>query len=171
MSVNLQMYMAPQQVFISTGSNEGSRLANLRKAAKLCALHIGKPILQSSIYETAAWGITDQNSFLNQVLVFESNLSPAIIMETLLQIERDMGRVRAVKWGPRKIDLDILFIDGLMLQTAGLQIPHPQIQNRRFVLIPLVEIAPNLIHPVFRKSMVSLLLECEDSLEVIKTAS
>lgn len=160
--------MASNPVFISTGTNQGNRLLNLQKAKEQCEHFFGEAKLSSSIYETAAWGFTKQKDFLNQVLLFDTAVAPMEILEILLQIEQNMGRIRDVKWGPRKIDLDILFIDEKIIETAGLKVPHPQIPNRKFILIPMVEIAADFIHPKLQKSMAILLQECEDELEVRK---
>jgi 2-amino-4-hydroxy-6-hydroxymethyldihydropteridine diphosphokinase len=168
MVFNLQLKMASNHVFISTGTNQGNRLTNLQKAKEQCEHFFGEAKLSSSIYETAAWGITNQNAFLNQVLLFDTAFNPNEILDILLQIEKGMGRIRDVKWGPRKIDLDILFIDEKIIDTSGLKVPHPQIPNRKFILIPMVEIAADFIHPTLHKSMAILLQDCEDELDVRK---
>jgi 2-amino-4-hydroxy-6-hydroxymethyldihydropteridine diphosphokinase len=120
----------------------------------------------SSIYETAAWGKNDQPAFLNQVLEIETALSPPQLLKTILAIEENIGRVRQEKYGPRIIDIDILLFNDEVLHLPMLKIPHPQLQNRRFVLVPLAEIAPDLIHPVFKKTIAELLAICPDKLEV-----
>ncbi len=122
------------------------------------------PILQkSSLYQTAAWGLTDQADFLNQVVLLESSLTPNEILAEIQAIEKALGRERQVTWGPRTLDLDILFIDQEVIQAIDLQVPHPHIQDRKFILIPLHEIAADWIHPVFKKSAKELLIETKDT--------
>jgi 2-amino-4-hydroxy-6-hydroxymethyldihydropteridine diphosphokinase len=120
------------------------------------------------LYETAAWGNTNQPSFYNQAVVVTTPLSPEGLMDQLLDIELEMGRIRTQKYGPRTIDLDILMIDDLVLNTEKLTIPHPQMHNRRFALLPLIEVAPTLIHPLFDQSIEVLLQNCPDTLDVQK---
>ena len=153
-------------VFLGTGSNIGNRLAILKKTFAAIQDQLGDIKNYSSIYETAAWGITDQQAFLNQVIEIQTPLSPEILMEKILQIEKSFGRVRDEKWGPRNIDIDILFFNAEILQTALLQIPHPQIAFRKFVLVPMAEIAPDFQHPELQISMSTMLLDCEDTLEI-----
>ncbi|MEN9386849.1 MAG: 2-amino-4-hydroxy-6-hydroxymethyldihydropteridine diphosphokinase [Bacteroidota bacterium] len=122
------------------------------------------PILQkSSLYQTAAWGLTDQADFLNQVVLLESSLTPNEILAEIQAIEKALGRERQVTWGPRTLDLDILFIDQELIQESDLQIPHPHIQDRKFILIPLHEIAADLNHPIYNKSIRELLNESKDT--------
>ena len=149
----------------------GERRSYLQQAANLIGEKAGAIISTSSIYETAAWGKQDQPSFLNQVIVIETVLPPANLLTTLLAIEKELGRQRFEKMGPRTIDIDILFYDDLILNTELLIIPHPQLEKRRFVLTPLVEIAENIQHPVFKKSMKALLEICPDDLPVNKIIS
>lgn len=153
-------------VFIGLGSNSGDREAFLKFAVSLISSEVGAILKASHCYETAAWGMEDQPAFLNQVLFVKTPLKPDKLLFQLLQIEKKAGRIREVHWGPRTLDLDILLFDDLILDNQDLVIPHPQLANRNFVLVPLHEIAPEWIHPVSRKSMVELLRECEDSLAV-----
>ena len=157
-----------ESIYILLGSNKGDRLKNLASALQQISLHIGKITQKSSIYETAAWGKTDQSAFLNRVIEIESKLLPEALLAKLLEIERSIGRLRTERWGPREIDLDILFFGDLAVTSEHLQVPHPAIQNRRFTLIPLAEIAPNFIHPILHKNCLQLLNECTDTLEVTK---
>lgn len=124
---------------------------------------------RSSIYRTAPWGKSGQSDFLNQVLEVETKLSAQELIDELLRIEEKLGRRREEKFGPRLIDIDIIFFNDEIISQPGLTIPHPQVQNRRFALVPLNELAPNHIHPVFQKTIYQLLLECPDTLAVNKT--
>ena len=131
-------------------------------------LYCGSIVNESSIYETAAWGNTKQASFLNKVISIRTKLPPDDLMKKLLEIEQELGRVRTEKYGPRTIDLDILFYDALIYHSAIVTLPHPAIQHRKFVLIPLAELSPGKIHPVYKKTINTLLKECADQLAVIK---
>ncbi|MGB8194907.1 MAG: 2-amino-4-hydroxy-6-hydroxymethyldihydropteridine diphosphokinase [Chitinophagaceae bacterium] len=156
------------RTYLLIGGNVGNRRENLDKAAQLIEEQTGKIVNRSSFYETEAWGKSDQPSFFNQVLEVNTSLDPRALLKTVLQIERDMGRARVEKYGPRTIDIDILLFNDLVLETEGLEIPHPHLHLRRFVLTPLAEIAAALIHPVLKKSIDELLLECPDKLTVKK---
>ncbi|AJG40763.1 2-amino-4-hydroxy-6-hydroxymethyldihydropteridine pyrophosphokinase [Thermotoga sp. RQ7] len=147
------------KVVIALGSNLGDREMNLKTAIvkmKERGMYIEK---LSSFVETEPYGYTDQPKFLNAVCLVETDLSPRTLLNTLLEIEREMGRVRTVKWGPRVIDLDIVFYENLIVNEEGLIIPHPDAHNRLFVLEPLSEIAPDLVHPVLKKTVQELLIE------------
>jgi 2-amino-4-hydroxy-6-hydroxymethyldihydropteridine diphosphokinase len=157
-----------ESIYILLGSNKGDRLSNLERAIQQISLHVGIINQKSSIYETAAWGKTDQSAFLNSVIRIKSKLLPEALLDKLLEIERSIGRLRTERWGPREIDLDILFFGDLVIKSEHLQVPHPAIQNRRFTLIPLAEIAPNFVHPMLQKNCLQLLNECTDTLEVTK---
>ena len=154
------------KAFLLTGGNLGDRLKNLDQASQLLEKYCGGIIKRSSVYETAAWGKTNQSNFLNQVLEIETALTPELLINEILKIEHLMGRERTEKYGPRSIDIDILFFNQKIINEEGLIIPHPELQNRRFVLIPLAEIAPNLYHPILKKNIVQLLKDCKDDLEV-----
>lgn len=151
-------------VYLLIGGNVGNRLQNLRHAVEQLSSW-GTVIRQSAVYETAAWGKTDQASFLNQAIELKTNLSPQVLIGTILQIEEEMGRKRMEKYGPRIIDIDILFFNSDIVQEPHLTIPHPEIQNRRFALVPMADIAPELMHPVLHKSIRHLLQECPDTLD------
>ncbi|HXR83223.1 MAG TPA: 2-amino-4-hydroxy-6-hydroxymethyldihydropteridine diphosphokinase [Hanamia sp.] len=152
------------KIFLITGGNIGDRRGNLQTAAALIQEQIGKIISSSKIYETEAWGIIDQDSFYNQVFIVESNFSAGEVMQKILKIEEEMGRVRTIKNAARVIDIDILFFNDDIINEKNLTIPHPQIINRRFVLTPLNEIAPAIIHPVYKKTIHELLSICKDEL-------
>ena len=154
--------------FLQTGTNLGDRLMNLDLANNQIEQQVGKIISASSIYETEAWGVTDQPLFLNQVIQVETRLSVQEIIEIVLSIEIEMGRVRVQKWAERLIDIDILFYNNDIIHQENLIVPHPRIQERNFVLKPLVEIAPNLIHPIFNQTMTELLEVSKDELNVYK---
>ena len=156
------------KAYLLTGGNKGNRKASLEKAAELIAMRCGRILLYSSLYETAAWGKTDQPAFLNQALILETNLSPTVLMQQLLEIESRLGRIRNEKYGPRVIDIDMLLYDDLVMQTDLLTLPHPELTRRRFALEPLAEIAPALTHPVVHKTIHELLSACEDILPVRK---
>lgn len=154
--------------YLLIGGNLGDRAAYLHMAQTKIADTCGDITNTSSIYETAAWGNTSQPSFYNQAIVVSTTLSPEALMDQLLSIELEMGRVRDQKYGPRTIDLDILMIDGLVFNTEKLTIPHPQMHNRRFALLPMVEVAPTLKHPLLDQSIEDLLQNCPDTLDVQK---
>jgi 2-amino-4-hydroxy-6-hydroxymethyldihydropteridine diphosphokinase len=156
------------KAYLLIGGNMGDRLANLENAKKAILNDIGNIENTSSVYETAAWGKEDQPAFLNQALLIETNLKAEDVMNTLLQIEKNMGRIRQEHLGPRTIDLDIIFFNDQIINSENLTIPHPQMQKRNFVLTPLHEIAPDFIHPIFNRSIAQLLMDCEDSLLCIK---
>jgi 2-amino-4-hydroxy-6-hydroxymethyldihydropteridine diphosphokinase len=155
------------KVFLGLGSNLGNREENLLKAQKLIDKKVGKVHSKSSIYETAAWGITEQNAFLNQVLEIETVFSPDAVLHLLLKIEKNMGRIREIKWGERSIDIDVLYYNNEIISTENLVVPHPFIQERKFVLVPLCEIAPVFIHPKLKQSNLELLEKCQDSGEIV----
>lgn len=154
------------RVYLGTGTNLGDRHFNLKHVNALIEQRIGSIRRASAIYQTAAWGVTTQPSFYNQVIEVASALTPEAILTQITEIEFLMGRVRLQKWGARLIDIDILFYDDLFMQTKNLTIPHPYITDRNFVLIPLAEIAEQLIHPVLGVSIKALLETCEDAEEV-----
>ena len=153
-------------IYLLIGGNVGDRIANLETASDLIEQQIGKIIKRSSVYETDAWGNPDQPDFLNQVLFAETGLSAIKCMGEIFSIENKMGRVRAKKNDPRIIDIDILFFNDEIINEPDLSIPHPQIQNRKFVLVPMNELFPGLIHPVLKQSINNLLSACNDQLEV-----
>jgi 2-amino-4-hydroxy-6-hydroxymethyldihydropteridine diphosphokinase len=158
--------MANNKVFIALGSNLGDRAENLKKAIHAIELNIGAIIRQSSVYKTQPWGNSNQPDYFNQVILVHSNMSPEECLFILSSVERQMGRIREERWGSRIIDLDLLYVDDIILHTEKLTLPHPGIAQRRFVLVPLVEIAPDIVHPQLQKNQRQLLNDCSDSLEV-----
>jgi 2-amino-4-hydroxy-6-hydroxymethyldihydropteridine diphosphokinase len=156
----------PEMVFLLLGANLGDRIATLQAAVNLVTERVGTVVLQSGLYETAPWGGIDQPAFLNQVLAVETTLDPEAVLTQTQTIEQELGRVRLEKWGARLIDIDILYYDSLILQKSSLTIPHPYLHQRRFTLVPLAEIAPTFVHPIFQKTTLELLAECMDQGEV-----
>jgi 2-amino-4-hydroxy-6-hydroxymethyldihydropteridine diphosphokinase len=146
-------------VYISSGSNLGNREGFLSNAEEEIAVRAGHIEAASEIIETTPWGNTNQPHFLNRVLRVKTQLSPLFLIECLLDIEKRMGRNRQEKWGPRIIDLDILFFDDQIINDPGLCVPHPYLHEREFVLKPMVELAPDFMHPVLKKTMSELLQE------------
>ncbi|MCF6360208.1 MAG: 2-amino-4-hydroxy-6-hydroxymethyldihydropteridine diphosphokinase [Cyclobacteriaceae bacterium] len=156
------------KTFLLLGSNLGNRAEILVQAQKEIKSQIGSIERTSSMYETLAWGIEDQPAFLNQVLQVKTILSPPNLLNSINKIEQDLGRIRHQKWGERLIDIDILYYDSEIVKTDNLIIPHHEIANRRFTLVPLVEIAAYFVHPGLGKTQEELLEVCRDELKVKK---
>ena len=154
--------------FLLLGSNQGNRQQQLQTAIARIEQTVGVIKKKSSIYETAAWGKTDQSPFLNQAILVKSAPNPTSLLLKIHSIEKKMGRQRLEKWGERTIDIDILFAEALILKTDELTIPHPEIQHRRFTLVALTEIAPYFVHPVLGKTNAQLLADCKDQLSVVQ---
>lgn len=148
------------------GGNLGNRQQNMLEAQQKLIKVFGNPLIKSRVYETGAWGGKSSGNYLNQVLAFEVELNPQAILRSIQQIENDMGRTREVKWGDRIMDIDVLFLSDKVIKGANLQIPHPYIQDRRFVLKPLTDTLPDFIHPILNKSMKELLKDCLDDSKV-----
>ena len=146
----------------------GDRKEYLATAREWIEAECGKIEKASLLYQTAAWGKTDQPAFLNQALQIKTTLNAKQLIRQVLKIEKKMGRTREEKNGPRIIDIDILFFNDEVISTSFLKIPHPEMQNRRFVLTPLNEIATGIVHPVLKKTVKQLLAECPDTLAVEK---
>lgn len=153
-------------IYLLLGGNQGERDAILAKARQLLAEQLGTIIASSPLYETAAWGKTDQPDFLNQAIHINTKFSPVESLSIIHHIEQLLGRQRTEHWGQRTLDIDILFYDDAIIHSSRLVIPHPEVQNRRFALIPLKAIAAKLMHPVLGKDISTLLEECPDKLEV-----
>ena len=143
-------------VFLLLGSNLGYRQLFLANAAEAIEREVGSIVKQSSVYETQSWGKTDLPDYLNQVLVVRTDLSARDVLLRILAIEKSMGRERTEKWGSRTIDIDILFYADDIINEPDLIVPHPYLHQRKFVLEPLAEIAPQHMHPVLNKSILQL---------------
>jgi len=159
-----------KQVFLSIGSNLGNREENLKIALSRIREEIGSILISSSFYETEPWRFDTKNQFLNMAVTVETKIEPPALLEALIGIEKSMGRTRdKEQYSSRVIDIDILFYEDLIIEAYDLKIPHPHIPERRFVLVPLVEIAPEFIHPILNKTVSYLLDNCTDDGLVIKT--
>lgn len=155
-------------IFLLLGTNLGDRFENLKKAKDLISKEVGNILQESSVYKTAPWGDIQQPDFFNQVIELQTSLPPETLLERTLNIEKRMGRIRDQKWGPRTIDIDILFYDDQVVASSSLIIPHQSLHMRRFTLVPLVEIASGFQHPILEKNLKQLLEECPDELPVEK---
>jgi 2-amino-4-hydroxy-6-hydroxymethyldihydropteridine diphosphokinase len=156
------------KAYLLIGGNRGHREGFLAAAREKIKNNCGTLVQTSSLYETAAWGLEEQDAFLNQALEIETALPAEELLESVLSIEEQLGRVRETKYGPRIIDIDILLYNNEVVEKEGLSVPHPQLPNRRFALAPLAEIAPDHVHPVLQKTVQQLLEECSDRLDVHK---
>ncbi|RVU25052.1 2-amino-4-hydroxy-6-hydroxymethyldihydropteridine diphosphokinase [Sandaracinomonas limnophila] len=152
--------------YISLGGNIGNTLEIFQNALLAIEKKLGKIIQKSSIYQTAAWGKEDQNDFLNQVILIETSFDAKKLLDSLLTIELLFERKRIERWGPRTLDLDLLSFDNQIENSESLVLPHPRIQERKFILVPLAELNPNWVHPMLRKSVSELLDNCADQLKV-----
>jgi 2-amino-4-hydroxy-6-hydroxymethyldihydropteridine diphosphokinase len=146
----------PSILYLALGSNLGDRFTALQAAIAALppAVHV---LARSRVFETPPWGYTRQSPFLNMVLKGQTSLTPLDLLKTLKKLETSLGRVASRRWGPRRIDIDILFYDRLILKTPALTIPHPRLQERSFVLVPLADLAPGLLHPALKKTVKQLL--------------
>jgi 2-amino-4-hydroxy-6-hydroxymethyldihydropteridine diphosphokinase len=165
----LYMGLDTKNVYLLLGSNLGDRNALIEEAIVAITHQIGPLKSRSSLYETAAWGKEDQPGFLNIALAVETILSAQEVLRRALAIEKELGRVRLEKWGARLIDIDIIFYDHEVISIAGeLEIPHPEMHKRKFVLVPMAEIATDYIHPILKMKISEILRDLPDDLTVLK---
>ncbi|RAJ05290.1 2-amino-4-hydroxy-6-hydroxymethyldihydropteridine diphosphokinase [Chitinophaga skermanii] len=151
---------------ILIGGNLGNRVEHLQQARELIHAKAGEITAQSALYETAPWGNVQQPDYLNQALQITTSLDPAALLAVTSSIEQEIGRVRQEKWGARVIDIDIIFFNNVVIQSPQLELPHPRMHLRRFVLVPMADIVPSYQHPLLHKSVAELLHECPDHLPV-----
>ena len=154
-------------VYIQLGSNIRERESFIAKSMEQIEENVGEIIIASSVFKTTPWGNENQNNFLNSVIKIKTPFDSFKVLKKSQEIEKNLGRERVEKWGERTIDIDILFYNNKIINTKELIIPHPLIQQRKFVLIPLSEIAPNYTHPILKKSISTLLSECKDNQKVL----
>lgn len=157
-----------EKVVFVIGGNLGNRVELIEQSNKMLRENFSTPLLSSSVFETAAWGNLSEGDYLNQVLVFQTDLDPEAVLIIIQDIENQLGRKREEKWGNRTMDIDILYFGQQVIQNQNLIIPHPFISRRRFVLEPLVEILPNFIHPVLKVSNSKMLETCTDTSSAIR---
>lgn len=155
-----------QTIYLHTGSNLGDRFSYMIQACEMIERHVGKISKKSHLYETEAWGMKDQPDFINQALEVKSGLAPEEVLFNIKKIEKEIGRQENKKWHERIIDIDILFHGDLKFSSEKLKIPHPHCHERMFVLVPLMEIAGDFIHPTLDLTIEELYLDCKDPLEV-----
>jgi 2-amino-4-hydroxy-6-hydroxymethyldihydropteridine diphosphokinase len=156
----------PTKAYLLLGSNLGDRAALLHEARTQLGLTAGEVVAASGIYETEAWGREDQPPYLNQALAVHTQLRPEALLAACLAVEQQAGRQRLERWGSRTLDVDILFFGEEVIATPTLIVPHPRLSERRFVLVPLAEIAGTLVHPQLGATIEDLLTRCPDTLPV-----
>lgn len=152
--------------YIGIGSNLGDREENCEKALAILEQKGIKTVKRSSMIETEPWGVKEQPKFMNMAVEVTTDLLPDQLLQKLKEVETEMGRTETTRWGPRVIDLDILFYNDMVMNSPGIDIPHPHMHEREFVLQPLTEIAPDKIHPVLKKSVRELLLGLSESAQI-----
>lgn len=162
--------MVMDKVYLLLGSNVGSRLENLQQAINLLQKSSIKVLEISSVYETAPWGKTDQDWYYNAVIAIDSGYAPYKLLEICLEVERKLGRIRHQKWGERIIDIDLIYFKNVIIDSESLTLPHPQISNRKFTLMPLIELGENRIHPIYKKDQKTLMEACDDPLTCLLTS-
>jgi 2-amino-4-hydroxy-6-hydroxymethyldihydropteridine diphosphokinase len=154
--------------YLMLGSNLGDKKNNLQQAREAISKSAGRILVISSIYESEPWGFTHSEYFYNQLIILQTILKPEELLQIILGIEVKLGRIRnRLEYEARTIDIDILFYDNLILNSEALVIPHPRIASRRFVLVPILAIAPDLVHPGTGKTVWQMYRECEDELKVV----
>nr|HPE78332.1 2-amino-4-hydroxy-6-hydroxymethyldihydropteridine diphosphokinase [Draconibacterium sp.] len=157
------------KIFLGIGGNIGNKADNFNKVYTFIKNKLGEIVKSSSVYETPPWGFTADDNFWNQVLIVESQLSPTEVLHKITEIENSFGRQRGTgKYNSREMDIDILYYDDLFTETETLIIPHPRIQQRKFVLVPLNEIAPDFKHPLLRLTSFQMLENCRDESVILK---
>jgi 2-amino-4-hydroxy-6-hydroxymethyldihydropteridine diphosphokinase len=157
-----------EEAYLLLGSNLGDSKKYISDAVEEISKQLGVVTGLSSLYQTASWGKTDQPDFINQVVRIETNLNPQQLLKNILVIEKTLGRERLEKWGSRTIDIDLLFFGNEIIESEELTVPHPFLHQRRFTLMPLVELNPALVHPVFNETVEALNRKLEDNLPVKK---
>ncbi|MGE4287793.1 MAG: 2-amino-4-hydroxy-6-hydroxymethyldihydropteridine diphosphokinase [Salinivirgaceae bacterium] len=160
-----------EKVFLELGGNQGDRWQLLADAIKLIGDRVGVVVGKSSVYETPPWGFESRDFFLNQVIQVITPLEPEALIQELQLIERSLGRVRGTQqYTSRSMDIDLLFYGSRILHTENLQVPHPRLHLRNFVLLPLCEIVPDFVHPVLKKNITELLAVCSDESKCLKVS-
>lgn len=154
--------------YLLLGANLGERYQTLTFARAKLAHEVGEIISVSAVYATEAWGTNSQNEYLNQAVWIRSSKSPMEALDQILAIELEAGRVRTERWADRTLDIDILACEAICMNTEKLTLPHPELQNRRFALVPLAEIAPEWRHPIFHSTTLEMLYTCKDKLNVTR---
>ena len=157
-----------QDIYLLLGSNLGDSKKYISDAIRLIKAEIGAVISASSLYQTAAWGKIDQPDFINQIINIQSDSDPKQLLNKIIVLEKILGRQRIEKWGSRTIDIDILFYGNMIINEPDLVIPHPQLHNRRFTLMPLMELAPDFVHPILNQTISTLFESLKDKLYVKK---
>lgn len=160
--------MQRQEAYLGLGSNLGDKIENIKKACDLISSEIAQIIGFSSFYQTEPWGSTDQPEYINRVVRIFTDHEPLFLLKELHRIEDKLGRIRDEKWGPRIIDIDLLYYGKYVIDRDDLIIPHPELTERNFVLVPLSEISPDYLHPVFKLTNKELLDFCTDKSKVVK---
>lgn len=158
----------PHIIYLHLGSNIGDRKLYLQQAIQLISNQIGTILQVSHLYETEAWGKTDQRAFINQTIKIESHLYPLELLKKIQKIEIGLGRQRKEHWGARTMDIDVIFYDDYRIESEELIIPHPRMHLRNFVLIPMLDLQPDFLHPIFRQTIRELYAWCQDDLKVLR---